>query len=99
MDEFKKFFKPYDIIIAHNYVHHPNFLHVSNIPEEMKTEICENIKDLRQDEIDRLKTELYKEKDDGDILKFYEFIKLLDSSRNVNIVNYLNEWEKYFKND
>ena len=75
MDEFKKFFKPYDIIIAHNYVHHPNFLHVSNIPEEMKTEICENIKDLRQDEIDRLKTELYKEKDDGDILKFYEFIK------------------------
>ncbi len=38
IDNFKNFFNEYDIIFAHNYVHHPSFLHVSVIPENMKKE-------------------------------------------------------------
>jgi hypothetical protein len=96
IDQFKLFFQKYGVIIAHNYVHHPTFLHVSNLPQELKDEIINNTPTLREDELNRLKSELNRETDQNDIVKFYEFIRLLDVKRNVKIDNYLKEWEKYF---
>lgn len=96
IDEFKRFFNEYGVIIAHNYVHHPSFLHVSYIPDEMKNHILSNIKNLREDEVIRLKSELNRDIDENETNKFFEFIKLLDAKRNVNIGVSLKEWEKYF---
>jgi hypothetical protein len=62
----------------------------------LKDEIINNIPTLREDELNRLKSELNRETDQNDIVKFYEFIRLLDVKRNVKIDNYLKEWEKYF---
>jgi hypothetical protein len=95
INEFKKFFNQYDVIIAHNYVHHPSFLHVSNIPNDMKIKIFNNIGDLRQDEIDRLTIELNREIKKDDYLKFREFVNLLDIKRNLNITDFLKEWKDY----
>ena len=96
INEFKKFVNKYDIILAHNYVHHPSFLHVSVIPDEMKEEILNNIGDLREDEKMRLLAELKNDTDLVDLNKFYEFINLLDTQRNLKIGESLNEWKKYF---
>jgi hypothetical protein len=63
----------------------------------MKNEIIDNIKYMRSDEVDRLKIELFKPKNNKDEEKFYEFVKLLDTSRNVKITDHLNEWKKYFE--
>jgi hypothetical protein len=96
IDNFKKFYDDYGLIIAHNYVHHPSFLHVSTIPQEMKEKIMSNIQYLREDERLRLETELFKEVDEKEIDKFYGFITLLDAKRRVNIGDYLIEWRDYF---
>jgi len=96
IDNFKKFTLDHDLIIAHNYVHHPSHLHISLIPDEMKDEIMNNIKYMRPDEIERLKIELYTPKNPTLVNKFYDFTKLLDKARKVNIKDYLPEWEKYF---
>jgi organic radical activating enzyme len=96
IDEFKKFFNQFGIIIAHNYVHHPTFLHVSVIPPEMKEKILNNLVNLREDEIERLKTEINREIDEKELDKFKSFISLLDTKRNLNIGNYLKEWKEYF---
>jgi hypothetical protein len=97
IDNFKKFTLDYDLVISHNYVHYPSFQQVNIIPDDMKTEIITNIKYMRPDEVERLKIELFKPKNNKDEEKFYEFVKLLDTSRNVKITDYLNEWKKYFK--
>jgi hypothetical protein len=52
---------------------------------------------MRNDEVDRLKIELFKPKNNNDEEKFFEFVKVLDASRNVKITDYLNEWKKYFE--
>jgi organic radical activating enzyme len=96
IDKFKEFAKKYDIVIAHNYVHHPSFQHVSIIPDEMKNEIISNIQHLNEYELERLKTELFSESYKEEISKFKSFISLLDAKRNVFIGDYLSEWKKYF---
>jgi organic radical activating enzyme len=96
IDEFKRFFNQFDLIIAHNYVHHPSFLHVSVIPYEMKEEIKGNLKNLRQDEIDRLLTEIDTKRDESDVIKFKKFISMLDIKRNASIGDSLKEWKKHF---
>lgn len=96
IDNFKEFTKKYDLIVAHNYVHHPSFHHVSIIPIEMKEEIMNNIHHLDDFEKERLKAELYGETIENGFDKFINFIKLLDSQRNVFIGDYLPEWKKYF---
>ena len=96
MDKFKKFTLDYGLIIAHNYVHHPKHLHISLLPDEMKETIISDIKFMRNDEIERLKIELYKPKE-SNIDHFFNFIKLLDRARNVYVGDYLPEWDKYFK--
>jgi organic radical activating enzyme len=96
MDNFKKFTLDYGLIIAHNYVHHPKHLHISLLPDEMKETIISDIKFMRNDEIERLKIELYKPKE-SNIDHFFNFIKLLDKARNVYVGDYLPEWDKYFK--
>jgi len=96
INEFKKFANQYDMILAHNYVHHPSFLHVSVIPDEMKEEILNNIGDLREDEKIRLLAELKNDTDLVNLNKFYEFINLLDTQRNLKIGESLSEWKKYF---
>jgi sulfatase maturation enzyme AslB (radical SAM superfamily) len=97
IDNFKKFTLDYNLVISHNYVHYPSFQQVNVIPEEMKQEILNNIQYMRNDEVDRLKIELFKPKNNNDEEKFFEFVKVLDASRNVKITDYLNEWKKYFE--
>ena len=96
IDNFKAFTEQHGIVIAHNYVHHPSFQHVSIISDEMKEELLSNIKNLNNFELERLKTELYASKNDGDFDKFIKFMTLLDMKRNVFIGDYLPEWKKYF---
>ena len=62
----------------------------------MKEEILNNIGDLREDEKMRLLAELKNDTDLVDLNKFYEFINLLDTQRNLKIGESLNEWKKYF---
>jgi len=97
IDKFKEFAKKYDMVIAHNYVHHPSFQHVSIIPDEMKNEIISNIQHLNEYELERLKTELFSESYKEEISKFKSFISLLDAKRNVFIGDYLPEWKTYFQ--
>jgi sulfatase maturation enzyme AslB (radical SAM superfamily) len=97
IDNFKKFTLDYGLVISHNYVHYPSFQHINVIPDEMKNEILNNIKYMREDEVERLKIEMFKPKNNKDEEKFYEFVKLLDTSRNVKITDYLDEWKKYFE--
>jgi organic radical activating enzyme len=97
IDKFKQFAKKYDMVIAHNYVHHPSFQHVSIIPDEMKNEIISNIQHLNEYELERLKTELFSESYKEEISKFKSFISLLDAKRNVFIGDYLPEWKTYFQ--
>lgn len=96
IDNFKKFCLDYDVIVAHNYVHHPSFQHVSLLPTEMKQRLLNSIQFLRDDEKARLLAELNKEVVEKDFERFIEFIKLLDRKRNINIKNYLQEWVKTF---
>lgn len=96
IDNFKKFCLDYDVIVAHNYVHHPSFQHVSLLPTEMKQRLLNSIQFLRDDEKVRLLAELNKEVVEKDFERFIEFIKLLDRKRNINIKNYLQEWVKTF---
>jgi hypothetical protein len=97
IDKFKEFTDKYNIIVAHNYVHHPSFQHVSILPDEMKEELLSNLKNLNNYELERLKAELYADCEENAIEKFINFIKLLDTKRNVNILDYLPEWKNYFK--
>lgn len=96
IDKFKEFFEKYNLIIAHNYVHYPEHLHVSVIPSDMKVEILKNIKNLRIDEYNRLEAELNRETTEIQIDDFYSFNKLLDIKRNLNISDYLSEWKEIF---
>ena len=95
IDEFKKFFNEYNMVIAHNYVHHPSFLHVSIIPDEMKSEILNGIQHLRPDERLRLETELLKDRDINEFEKFKNYIELLDIKRNNSIKESLPEWKTH----
>lgn len=97
IDNFKKWVNSYNLIIAHNFVHYPDHLHVSLIPDQMKEDIKKNMLNLAPHEKERLLIELDKPKDVVKENKFYSFIKLLDKQRNVNITDYLKEWEPYFK--
>lgn len=97
IDNFKKFTLDNDIIVAHNYVHSPSFQHISIIPDEMKIEILNNIIYMRDDEIERLKMELYRPVGGNEFKKFLNFVNILDLSRNVKITDYLFEWRKYFE--
>jgi hypothetical protein len=97
IDNFKKFTLDYDLIISHNYVHYPSFQHVNIIPEEMKIEIINNIKYMRPDEIERLKIELFKPTTEKEKTKFFDFVKILDKSRNTKITDHLMEWKKYIE--
>jgi hypothetical protein len=95
IDNFKKMCLDYDVIVAHNYVNHPGFQHVSVIPSEMKNEILNNIKYLRDDEKNRLITELTKQSNPEDLDKFIKFTYILDNKRGVKITDILHEWKKY----
>ena len=95
LNEFKKFTDEHEVVLSHNYVNYPSFLHVSNIPTEMKEEILNNIPDLHEWEIERLKDELFKNAT-SELEKFYTYINMLDLKRNVNISESLSEWAKYF---
>ena len=96
IDKFKKFTLDHDLIVGHNFVHYPSHLQVNLIPDEMKHHIVDNLKHLREDEIQRLKIELFKEFNPKDVDRFYSFISLMDKARKVDIRNYLPEWKKYF---
>jgi organic radical activating enzyme len=93
IDEFKKFFNQYNMVIAHNYVHHPSFLHVSILPTEMKQDILNNLVHLREDERLRLEAELLKETKEEEFEKFKSYINLLDKKRNNDIRIALPEWK------
>jgi hypothetical protein len=98
INNFKKFAMDNEIIIGHNYVHYPKHLHVSLIPDELKTNILNNLEYLSKEEVDKLKVEISKERSYEEERKFYKFIKLTDLARNVNIIDYLPEWMPYFNN-
>jgi hypothetical protein len=97
MNEFKKWVDSYDLVIAHNYVHWPEHMHVSLIPDKMKDEIKNNIGNLSPHEKDRLLMELDKPRDEVKERQFYRFVKLLDKQRKLYIGDWLKEWDKYFK--
>mgnify|MGYP003776692661 CR=1 FL=1 len=97
MDNFKKFTKDHNLIIAHNFVHYPDHLHVSLIPDEMKKQILNNISHLDPHEIERLKTELNRNVTNEDTEKFYRFIRINDKVRKLDITEYLPEWKPYIK--
>ena len=62
----------------------------------MKEYILKNIEHMREDEIQRLKIELFREHTEKDVNRFYSFIRLMDRGRKVNIIDYLPEWKNYF---
>jgi len=93
IDNFKKFTLDHDLIISHNYVHYPNHLQVNLIPDNMKTEILNGIKYMRDDEIERLKIELFKPYPQKHVDRFHSFMRIMDKTRNVNIEDYLPEWK------
>ena len=95
IDNFKKFTLDYDVVISHNYVHYPTHLHVNVIPDQMKEEILSGIKYMRKDEVDRLKIELFKEKEEGIEDRYYNYVRLLDEHRGVHIEDFLPEWNQY----
>jgi hypothetical protein len=95
IDNFKEFTNKYNVIVAHNYVHHPSFMHVSILPKEIKDTIISNIKHLNNFELDRLKAELYAEIESTEFDKLKNFIYLLDKKRNVDIRNYLKEYGEF----
>lgn len=95
MDKFKKFTKDYNLVIAHNFVHYPDHLHVSLIPEQLKQTILNNIHYLDKHEVDRLKAELNRKSTKEYTDKFYRFIKINDKVRKLNITDYLPEWKPY----
>ena len=97
INNFKKWVDSYGLIIAHNFVHWPEHMHVSLIPDEMKEEIKNNISNLAPHEKDRLIVELDKPKNPEKEKMFYHFVSLLDKQRKVNISDYLKEWGPYFK--
>jgi hypothetical protein len=63
----------------------------------MKKEVKKNISSLAPHEKDRLMLELDKPRDLDNERRFYSFINLLDEKRKVYIGDYLEEWDKYFK--
>ena len=93
IDNFKLFTLEHDIVVAHNYVHHPSFQHVSLLPDHLKKELIDNLQYLRDDEKSRLLAELNKSTDKDDLEKFKKFIEILDNKRGVKIVNYLPEFK------
>ena len=95
IDNFKKFADDSNLFIAHNYVHYPDHMHVSLIPDEMKAKILSNIKYLEEHEIHKLKVELDRKPNHRDADRFYSFIRIMDRTRNVKIYDYLPEWEPY----
>ena len=95
IDNFKKFTLDHDLIIAHNYVHYPNHMMVNLIPEEMKYQILDSIQYMRQDEIQRLKIELFKPFTEKEVSRFYSFMSIMDRTRKVNMTDYLPEWKPY----
>ena len=97
INDFKKWVDGYDLVIAHNFVHWPEHMHVSLIPDEMKKEIKNNISALAPHEKDRLLMELDKPKNEDNERKFYSFVNLLDKQRKVYIGDYLKEWDIHFK--
>jgi organic radical activating enzyme len=98
IDNFKKFTLDNDIMVSHNFVHYPSHLQVNLIPDEYKKKLLDNLQYLRIDEVERLKIELFKPRDEEDVNKFYHFVSLLDLTRNVQVGDYLEEWKVPFEN-
>lgn len=98
IDNFKKFTLDNDIMVSHNFVHYPSHLQVNLLPDDYKQKLLDNLQYLRIDEIERLKIELFKPRDEEDVKKFYHFVSLLDLTRNVNVGDYLEEWKIPFEN-
>ena len=86
-----------NLIIAYNFVHHPPFFHISNIPKELKENILNNIKYLTNEELVRFESEINTNGSIENFKKFKTFISMLDKKRNVYIGDYLKEWDIYFK--
>jgi organic radical activating enzyme len=99
IDNFKKLTNNFNLVVAHNYVHQPSYMHVSIIPKEIKEHIISNIKHLNEYEFKRLNVELFSENKLEDTDKFFKFINILDMKRNLFIGDYLPEWKKYFTNE
>jgi organic radical activating enzyme len=96
INNFKKFSNDMGIYVAHNYVNYPEFLHVSLLPDEMKTEVLNNSNHLTKFELDKLKFELNKTSNTFTINDFFEYVNLLDLKRNTKITDYLHEWITYW---
>ena len=92
IDNFKKWTLDDDMVVSHNYVHYPDHLHVSLIPEDMKHRILDSIQYMRDDEVQRLKIELFREHTEKDVQRFHSFIRLNDRGRKVKIHDYLPEF-------
>ena len=93
IDNFKKFTLDHDLVISHNYVHYPNHLQINLIPDSMKAEILNGIKYMRDDEIERLKIELFKPYTQKHVDRFHSFMRIMDKTRKVYIEDYLPEWK------
>jgi hypothetical protein len=96
INNFKKFTLDHEIIVSHNFVHYPSHLQVNIIPDDYKEKLLSDLTYLRQDEIERLRIELFKPKNEDHVRRFFSFITLLDKKRNVEIGNYLEEWKEPF---
>jgi organic radical activating enzyme len=92
INNFKKFSNDIGIYVAHNYVNYPEFLHVSLLPNNMKTKVLNNSDHLTKFELDKLKFELNKTTNTFTINDFFEYVNLLDLKRNTKITDYLYEW-------
>ena len=71
---------------------------VNLIPEQMKQHILDNIQYMREDEIQRLKIELFKPYTEKEVNRFYSFMSIMDKTRKVNMLDYLPEWKFYLQN-
>lgn len=89
--EFSKYFS--DRKIEYNFVYTPKYLHISNLHPKLKKIAEEEISKLSDETSkNKLLSELYTQ-DTGDYEPGLNFIKMMDSIRNLSICNFLHEYE------
>lgn len=89
--EFRDFFK--DTQIDYNFVYNPSYLHISNLHPQLKELALSQIDKLNEFDKGRLLFELNGGGDENTAVKTIKYINMMDTIRNIDIKNYLKEYE------
>lgn len=88
---FREFFSGEQI--EYNFVYSPNYLHISCLHPKLKDLAMEQIHKLGDDDRNRFMYEIENKKDGNLEKKSFNFLKMMDSIRNLDIRDYLLEYE------